>query len=125
MNIQKETIKIAIQNNVRTLRHLHLVCDIESRPDVETVMARCAKGLIWDNEKPFSSKYRVDGYGSSQVTENASEINREHRLIFTSSLVLSALVGILIPVFGGTVVYGAKNIAEYETRKIVAAEREV
>ena len=43
----------------------------------------------------------------------------------TSSLVLSALMGILIPVFGGTVIYGAKKIAEYTTRKIVAAEKEV
>ena len=33
-------------------------------------------------------------------------------------------MGLLIPVFAGTVIYGAKTIADSTTRKIVAAERE-
>ena len=49
---------------------------------------------------------------------------RNKRFVVTGSIILSALVGLLIPVFAGSVVYGAKVIAESTTKWIVAAERQ-
>ena len=49
---------------------------------------------------------------------------RNKRFVVTGSLILSALVGLLIPVFAGSLVYGAKLIVESTTKRIVAAERQ-
>ena len=88
-------------------------------PDVETIIERCNQSQRWDEDRPpfggFILEENLDGGWRKDL--------RNKRFIVTD-LVLSALVGLLIPVFAGSEVYGAKVIAKSTTKRIVAAERQ-
>ena len=102
------------------MRHQNDKCKIMDLPDVETIIERCNQGQRWDEDCPpfggFILEENLDGGWRKDL--------RNKQFVVTGSLVLSALVGLLIPVFAGSVVYGAKVIAKSTTKRIVAAERQ-
>ena len=82
----------------------------------------CNLHLRCNGERPLFGNFLLEENLDGGWFKDVS--HRESRLVVTTSLFLSAIVGLLILVFAGTVVYGAKKIAEATTRKIVSAERE-
>ena len=115
-------IKGEIRNNCQVRNHLDIRCNVKCIPAEETVVERCSNGMHWSEEEPlfgnFIVKESLDG-GWQQDTNH-----RQKRLFFSTSLFLSAIVGLHILVFASMVTYGAKTIADSTTQKIVAAECE-
>ena len=120
LEIQNETVGLAIENGVKNLVYLNLVWDVGSMPDKETIMARCAANTNRDNKKPLFGDFTIEE--NEERYGKGTTISRERRFVFTPSFLISALVGFLISTFAGAVVYGTKVVANIKTKKTVAAE---
>ena len=97
------------------MRHQSDYCKIMDEPNINSIIEKCTKGQRWDDDQPtfgdFILEENLDGGWRKDV--------RNKRFVVTGSIVLSALVGLLIPIFATSVVYGVKVIAESTTKSIL------
>ena len=84
---------------------------MQNEPSMKTIENRCSQGLEWDEERPLFGDFILEENLYGGWCKDA----RSKRFVVSTSLILSALVGLLIPVFAGSVVYGAKVITESTT----------
>ena len=117
--IQLETVERAMENGVKTLNYLNYVCDIGDRPDTKITMERCSEEVNWRSKQPFPGNFTLE----TNKDGLRVDVLREKRFIFSTSFIISALVGfLLIPSASAAVVVGVKDIANSKNRKIVAIE---